>query len=160
MMGSCTQVKQALFQPVRLRISRHQAHLGCSSPYCDVNPREIDGAGSGDVPALSQLLRSLSPCNYEGWVASSKAGGEESVLFVGAGVFKGTWSLETLRSLGLAVSVGNINAPNQPVLDCNVPPKSEPFQRRAYTGKPELHFAFPGTDKHLPALLILSSLTR
>lgn len=70
--------------------------------------------------------------------------------FVGTGVFRGRWALERLRSLGLAVSVGNINALNQPLLDCNVPPKSEPLQGRIYTGKTELHFAFPRTGKHLP----------
>lgn len=47
--------------------------------------------------------------------------------FVGAKVFKGTWSLKTLRSLDLAVSVGDINALNQSVSDCNVPSKSEPL---------------------------------
>lgn len=70
--------------------------------------------------------------------------------FVGAKVFKGTWSLETLRSLDLAVSVGDINALNQSVSDCNVPSKSEPLWGGIYTGKQKLHFAFSRIGKLLP----------
>lgn len=70
--------------------------------------------------------------------------------FVGAKVFKGKWSLETLRSLDLAVSVGDINALNQSVSDCNVPSKANHSGGGLYTGKQKLHFDFSRIGKLLP----------
>lgn len=150
----CTSNIKHSLQPVRSKTVRHQAHL---APHRIIGQSSRDQWGSFRRCTCSFTVASISFSLYlrgvgdflqcRRWIVGG---------FVGAKVFQGTWSLETLRSFDLAVSIGDIDALRQPVLDCNIPQKSEPLWGRIYTGKQKLHFPFSRFGKFCHTILFLS----